>query len=256
MNGLELWNKVETTDPKYTKPYTGKGGFKGTAIKPIYLIKKATELWGPMGDKWGAKLVSEDVESGAPLIVNGLCVANEKIHYCTVEVWYPGSDGKSATVQGVGGTILCGSNSKGFFTDDEAPKKSFTDGIGNALYRLGFSADIYEGTFDGSKYVEETHKPSGKPPVEPLEENLEQKLTDSIRQAKEGKEIEDRIAALKVEDLQKGMDLLKEIEAMTQTAPREKRKALLREKVKVLGWRVDKVNGVVVFSAPDPLNAA
>ena len=206
-----------------------------------------------MGDRWGAKLVSESIESGAPLMLGNLNVGNEKIHYCLVEVWYPGSDGKPATVQGVGGTTLCGSNSKGFFTDDEAPKKSFTDGLGNALYRLGFSADIYEGTFDGSKYAEDHPKTDGKPPVEPLEENLEQKLTDSIKQAKEGKEIEDRISALAVSDTQKGMDILKEIEAMAQTAPREKRKALLREKVKVLGWGVDKVNGVVVFSAPDPL---
>lgn len=253
MNGLELWNKVEKTDPQHTKPYKGKGGFSGTAIKPIYLIKKATELWGPIGARWGAKVVEEKVHDGAPIIFNNAVVGVEKLHSVLIELRYPANE-YEGTIQSFGHTLLCGSNKNGFFTDDEAPKKSFTDAIGKALHYLGFSADVYFGQFDGNKYADQ--KPDGKPPAEPLEENIEQKLTDSIQQAKEAKEIEDAIEALTADDYKKGEGILKKIEAMTQAAPREKRKALLRDKVSKFGWGVERVNGAVVFSAADPLNAS
>ena len=44
MNGLELWEKVEKTNPKHTRRRTlDEEGLRGTAIKPIYL-KEITEL--------------------------------------------------------------------------------------------------------------------------------------------------------------------------------------------------------------------
>ena len=256
MNGLELWEKVEKTDPKHTKAYSGRGGFKGTAIKPIYLIKKATELWGPIGGRWGARVVEEKIHEGCPMLAPTGVVGYEKLHSVLIELRYPITESDTeglAVVQAYGHTLMVGTNKNGPFTDDEAPKKSFTDAIGKALHYLGFSADVYFGEFDGSKYADQ--QPASKAP-EVLEEDLEKKLTDSIKQAVDGKEIEDRIAALAVADTKKGMDILKEIEKMPHAAPREKRKALLREKVKNLGWNVDKVNDEVIFSAPDPLNAA
>lgn len=46
---LALWDEVERTDPKFTKEYTGPGGFTGTAVNAQYLAKRATEQFGPCG---------------------------------------------------------------------------------------------------------------------------------------------------------------------------------------------------------------
>lgn len=249
MNGLELWEKVEKTDPSQTKQYQGKGGFKGTAIKPIYLIKKATELWGPMGGRWGVKTVKEDIYDGAPLLASsGLVIGYEKLHSVRILLWYPLGESQGA-VESYGHTLMVGSNKYGPFTDDEAPKKSFTDAIGKALHYLGFSADIYFGSFDGSKY-DADQKPESAASSKEVPSDLKEKLTKSIQNATQAKAIEEKIAALTPSDTQAAAEILGEIKAMEEPAARERRKKLLSDKVKELGWVVSNANGVISFSGP------
>ncbi len=248
MNGLELWKQVEITDPSQTKQYQGKGGFKGTAIKPIYLIKKATELWGPMGDKWGAKVVSETVFDGAPIIFEKQIIGVEKLHSVRIELYYP-RENYLAKIESYGHTLMVGSNKYGPFTDDEAPKKSFTDAIGKALHYLGFSADIYFGSFDGSKY-DADQKPESAASSKEVPSDLKEKLTKSIQNATQAKAIEEKIAALTPADTQAAAEILGEIKAMEEPAARERRKKLLSDKVKELGWVVSNANGVISFSGP------
>ncbi len=248
MNGLELWKQVEITDPSQTKQYQGKGGFKGTAIKPIYLIKKATELWGPMGDKWGAKVVSETVFDGAPIIFEKQIIGVEKLHSVRIELYYP-RENYLAKIESYGHTLMVGSNKYGPFTDDEAPKKSFTDAIGKALHYLGFSADIYFGSFDGSKY-DADQKPESAASSKEVPSDLKEKLTKSIQNATQAKAIEEKIAALTPADTQAAAEILGEIKAMEEPAARERRKKLLSDKVKELGWVVSNSNGVISFSGP------
>lgn len=257
MNGLELWEKVETTDPKHTKPYKGKGGFSGTAIKPIYLIKKATELWGPMGHRWGVKILTENIYDGCPMFSPTGIAGYEKLHSVLIELRYPivESDQEGlATVQSFGHTLMVGSREKNgvvtYFTDDEAPKKSMTDAIGNALHRLGFSADIYFGHFDGSKYDTDT-KPEAAPRqsgAEPSDQELGDQLKASIEATKAAKEIEDKIKGLTANDTAVAEALLVDILAIAHPAQKEKRKELLRGKVKELGWITSKVGDVVKFT--------
>ena len=45
MSNLDLWNKVEKTNPKYTKKANVKGN-NITAIAPQYQIKNVTEQFG------------------------------------------------------------------------------------------------------------------------------------------------------------------------------------------------------------------
>lgn len=54
---LALWEEVEKTDPKFTKEYTGPGGFTGTAVNAQYLAKRATEKFGPCGTGWGYDVI-------------------------------------------------------------------------------------------------------------------------------------------------------------------------------------------------------
>lgn len=141
-DNLNLWESVRTPDPKYTKKFTGKGGFKGTAITAMYLVRQATELWGPIGDKWGIKVINQQIVDGAD---------GEKLHIVLAELHHPGGSfhcfGQTMLVAKRGG-------SDGYlFTDEDAPKKSLTDALTKGLSWLGFAADVHIGLFDDNKYV-------------------------------------------------------------------------------------------------------
>lgn len=157
MSNIALWEKVCTTDPRYTKEFSRSGGFKGTAINPTYQLMKATEVFGPVGLGWGWDIVKEDYVPGADGEVN---------HVIRLELWYlitpefvammPKAEpfiGQKCAVTHFGQTTFVGKNKFGQFTDEEAPKKSLTDAISKALSCLGFSADIHLGLYDSNKYV-------------------------------------------------------------------------------------------------------
>lgn len=160
-DNLELWERLGRTDPSHTKAFTRGGGFKGTAIKPMWSYKRMTEEFGPCGGGWGVGEPTFQVVPGPD---------GEMLVFCTASIWY-GEDRK--TVYGVGGDKAVGKNKYGLQTDDEAFKKAFTDAITNALKMIGVGADVHMGMFDDSKYVnalkqefgddKPTAPPSGQP---------------------------------------------------------------------------------------------
>jgi len=156
---LKLWNSVEKTDPEYTNEFNKKG-FKGTAISPVYMIKKATEAFGPAGIGWGYEIIEEKYVSGAPTFdKNGNQAGNTMVHVVRLELWYKNGEDKIKCPHQFGQTEFCGQRKSGdFYTDEEAPKKSVTDALGKCLVMLGFSADIHLGRFDDNKYVDEMKK--------------------------------------------------------------------------------------------------
>jgi hypothetical protein len=143
MSNLAIWNAVERTDPKYTKSFARGGGFRGTAINATYLAKCATEKFGPCGLGWGVSVLDERVLDGAE---------GEKVHRVHVKLWYEW-DGKRGEVEHFGQTTFVGKNKHGWFTDEEAPKKSLTDAMSKALSLLGFGSDVHLGLYDDSKYL-------------------------------------------------------------------------------------------------------
>lgn len=154
MDNLRVWKAVERTDPRATKQFSRGGGFRGTAISPMWLIKRATELWGPIGDRWGISITRHQVIDGAPILLGDppAVVGRESIHVVEAEVWYPGENG-TGHLPCFGQTQLVGKNKNGVFTDEEAPKKSLTDALTKGLSWLGFAADVHMGLFDDVKYV-------------------------------------------------------------------------------------------------------
>lgn len=167
--GLAVWDEVFNTDPKYTKEFKRTGGFSGTSINSTYQIFRATLLWGPMGGAWGAEIVNESYREGKPLLnANGDKTGNEIIHVLRMHVWYPNPLAKAGvglcTVDGVGvieqfgQTTFVGSTRNGPVTDEEAPKKSYTDALMKCLSWLGFSADVYMGLYDDNKYVNDRRR--------------------------------------------------------------------------------------------------
>ena len=147
MSNMALWSAVEKTDPSQVKPISGKP-YKGTSPKPYYLVRKATETFGPCGQGWGFQIVSERVEDGS---------AGDKVHIAHVRVWYEWG-GKRGEVEHVGQTMFAGKNKNGPYTDEDAPKKSVTDALVKALSMIGFAGDIFMGRYDDSKYVSELRR--------------------------------------------------------------------------------------------------
>jgi hypothetical protein len=139
-DNIALWEKLGKTDPAHTKEFTRGGGFRGTAIKPMWSYKRMTEEFGPCGKGWG--IDKPDFQL--------VPVGDEILVYCTVSVWY-GEPGVMTI--GVGGDKVAGKNKNGVSTDDEAFKKAFTDAVTNALKMIGVGADVHMGMFDDSKYV-------------------------------------------------------------------------------------------------------
>lgn len=147
---MELWNKVHKIDPRHTKPITGKS-FNGTSPSPMKMVEMATEQWGPIGGKWGIRVISSDFVPGPPLIgKDGNVIGHETHHVVRCEIWHPG--GK---FECFGQTVFSGQRKAGaFFGDEDAAKKSQTDALTKGLSWLGFAADIHMGRYDDVKYVE------------------------------------------------------------------------------------------------------
>jgi hypothetical protein len=155
-DNLRIWNALGKTDPEHTKGFKRAGGFQGTAIKPIWVERRLTELFGPCGIGWGIDEPSfRLVEAGDELLV-----------YCTVAGWYV-ENGNRATIYGVGGDKVLSKNKYGLNTDDEAFKKACTDATGNAFKHVGVGADVHMGLFEDSKYLAEVtaefHPPANLP---------------------------------------------------------------------------------------------
>ncbi|WP_323150735.1 hypothetical protein [Pseudomonas glycinae] len=159
MSNTRIWDQVDVTDPSATKNFTGMGGFKGTAIKPTYLMHKATEVFGPCGEGWGWTVLEERYDEGAPLQAPtkewpDAPRINAKLHTLKVEFWYLGKDGQKCTIVQYGHTPFVYLQGGKIMTDWEVSKKSLTDAIGKCMQPLGFSADIHMGLFDDAAYVD------------------------------------------------------------------------------------------------------
>src|ERR1700743_1002400 len=75
---MRIWEALGKTDPAHTKQFTRSGGFRGTAIKPMWANLRMTEFFGPCGIGWWPdKPDFQVVETGEEVMV-----------YCTVGVGY------------------------------------------------------------------------------------------------------------------------------------------------------------------------
>lgn len=145
MDNMKLWDSVKVTDPLAVKPITGKS-YKGDSPKPYWLIQRATEVFGPIGVGWGVTVKSERFER---------MTEHEVLHVAVVSVWYVLDGKRSETFDQMGGTKACYLTSKGsYMVDEDAGKKSVTDGMVKCLSMIGFAGDIFSGLWNDSKYVQ------------------------------------------------------------------------------------------------------
>lgn len=157
-NNLELWDKVEKTNPKYTKKAKVKGN-SITAISPQFQILNATEQFGSYGKTWGFKKIELDYSiTNTPIQLSVQDWKTKKIETINTIL---GLVGFKATFFFPNGEFEI-TNSIKIFTDndhnkidDNYAKKLETDALTKALSKLGFNADIFLGKFDDIRYLEE-----------------------------------------------------------------------------------------------------
>lgn len=136
---MDLWDKVEKTDPKYTKNVGTRGGF--TAINAMYQVREMTRQFGVIGEGWGFSY-----ELVFP--PNNTVIAK-------VTLWH-GSKENQVHQAGQKNMDYSGK------PDEDAIKKSITDGLTKCISLLGFNADIFLGQWDDNKYVEQRAKDVAK----------------------------------------------------------------------------------------------
>ena len=171
-NNMKLWNSVKVTDPAAVKKITGKP-YQGNSPKPYWLIQRATEVFGPCGQGWGVEVKEQQFFRLAE---------NEVMHSAVVTVWYM-QDGQRCSIEQMGQTKACYVKKDGdLMTDEDAGKKSVTDGMVKCLSMLGFAGDIFSGMWDDSKYVEwaaEQYQPTPPTLDETQMANVEALLTET-----------------------------------------------------------------------------
>jgi hypothetical protein len=157
-DNLELWNKVEKTNPKYTKK-AKVGGMNITSISPQFQVMNATEQFGSYGESWGFRNIELDYSITNTPIILSVLDWNTKV---TTEVksilglvgfkavfFYPNGQFE------ITNSIKIFTDNKHSKIDDNYAKKLETDALTKALSKLGFNADIFLGKFDDVRYVNE-----------------------------------------------------------------------------------------------------
>ena len=188
-NHLELWNKVEKTNPKYTKKANVKGN-NITAIAPQYQIKNVTEQFGSYGTSWGFESLEFDYTLTDSL---GLVILHAVFYY-------PGGKFPIKNAQSI---FMDNAKTK---VDDNFAKKLETDTLTKAISKLGFNADIFMGLFDDVKYLAEVTKEFEEAPA-PIKLS-DKAIDDLIAKGKEEikkylKLNEDKKVSLSTEQIEK-----------------------------------------------------
>ena len=173
-DNLDLWHKVEKTNPKYTKQ-ANVGGNKITSIAPQYQIMNVTEQFGSYGKTWGFK----NIELDYTLVPEFNLIVFKAIFF------YP--DGEFPTINSI---KMFMDNAK-LKIDDNFAKKLETDTLTKAISKLGFNADIFMGKFEDTRYLAEIKKEFAEPtkviagPTKVIENISDDKFLELLNQPKE-----------------------------------------------------------------------
>jgi hypothetical protein len=147
MSNLEIWERVERSDPDFVKsvPY---GGFKFSAIDAQSQLKRATEVFGPCGLGWGTRNERFNMIAVDPNDPH----ANMLVYQAEFFYTHNGQPGSFD----IASDIELYERVKGEWKRVNDPvKKCRTDAVTKALSWLGFNSDVFLGKFDDQKYVQQ-----------------------------------------------------------------------------------------------------
>ena len=139
---MRIWDVVcKTDDPDAHTKRVEYGSRKFTAIDAYSQIRRATELWGPVGEGWGW---TEPKFSTIATDKNCILIAQ-------LWLWYGDKERGLHCVSAV--ALYKGEN-----IDPDAHKKVVTNCITKGLSFLGFNADVFLGQFEDNAYVQELRR--------------------------------------------------------------------------------------------------
>ena len=160
MDNMRIWNLVKDT-PQEAQKTIPAGKLKGfTDIKPIWRLRRLTEVFGACGEGWKYEITRKEFVPGAN---------REVMCFLDVNLYYKKPDGSwSEPIPGIGGSMLTDTQKGNLVNNDDGFKNALSDAIGTACKALGMSENIYFGKPDG-KYSAPRETPQTKPPVSPAE---------------------------------------------------------------------------------------
>lgn len=150
-DNLWLWSQVEETPEKFQDPIEHQSHL--TSIRAGYLIKKATEMFGPMSVGWGLK---DENEEYAFLSESGLPNKFTLVVY-TAKFWWTDNKGEIREFRVKTSAKVVDYKD---LSDEDMFKKVRTDAVGKALSDLGFSMDVRLREKGGNRYNSDSGKSS------------------------------------------------------------------------------------------------
>ena len=151
-----LFRRIMHTPPDRVKKVDYKG-YECRSVDPMYIVERATQVFGPRGKGWGFKVIDHGIEDGGPAIYNReIQNYNKKIAYVLIDLWYvdPETGERCECGSQFGHCTFLDATKKGPFTDDEFFKKAVTDAMKKSFAWIGLGADIHIGLYDDDKYVQ------------------------------------------------------------------------------------------------------
>lgn len=177
VSNMDLWDSVSKTNPAHTKP-AKVGGQNITTIKPQYQRRQATAKFGPLGFGWGVKDETFNNE------VFGEGSSQQTICRYNATFWYIWNEKNCEfPISSNAKVAYTTKNGKGYFiVDDEYAKKASTDALTKGLSFLGFNADIFQGLYDDSKYLNQLREDFAEKPdyTEMMFNNELKQMTDLL----------------------------------------------------------------------------
>jgi len=175
MKGIETYEKLSRPPREYLKEIKG-GRLNGKSdINPQWRYKAMTEEFGLCGVGWKYTIDRVWTEPGP----------NEQVFaWVQISLYIKDGDKWSDAIPGLGGNYLVKMETKELHANDEGFKMAETDALGTAMKKIGVAADVYAGSWDGSKYIERPREEKREPlsaqnPVGvPMKSGLKQRARD------------------------------------------------------------------------------
>ena len=195
------------------KSFSGRGGFSGTDISPMWRIKALTETFGPCGFGWRTE---------ASFHIKEFSETDVRI-FCDLRLWVRDPDTRewSAPIEGYGGNSVVSQRQGRPYVSDECYKMAETDALGSACKKIGIGAKVYWES-DRSKYtldeegnVEVTTKTEAEVKAERRQANAEKAKADPFLTANKIPKLKDMVVAIEqANKTAMGMGIIGKFEAI------------------------------------------
>ena len=142
---MKFWKEFEEV-PSWALREILKGRLAGKSdINPEWRFQAMTKVFGPSGIGWRYTIDKIWTEPGSKDQIMVFVQASLQIKV---------NDTWSEPIPGIGGSDLIANENRGPHGNNEAAKMALTDALSVSMKALGVGAKVYQGLWDGSKYLD------------------------------------------------------------------------------------------------------